>query len=138
MNLGHWITTLSLPESQPFGFIYLITNKINGKKYIGKKQCLTIVKKRPLKGKKNRRCEEKETDWKEYTSSSRELNEDIVKYGKENFLFEIIMWCNSKFELSYYEAKIQFEQEVLLKEDFYNGIINLRVSKPKTYNRLQV
>lgn len=129
-DLGHWITKLTVPEN-PYGFIYLITNLVNTKKYIGKKQILTKRKKPPLKGKKRKRTSIIETDWKEYTSSSNELNEDILKFGKENFKFEILKFCNSKSELAYYEAKEQFDREVLLKEDYYNGIINLRIGKIK-------
>jgi len=132
MDLGHWKTEL-LHEctSIPFGFIYEITCTVNSKKYIGKKQCVTLLKRRPLKGKKNKRIEERETDWRIYTSSSRELNEDIIKYGKDKFTFQIIKWCYSKFDLAYSEAKIQFEKEVLLRDEYYNGIINLRVGRPK-------
>jgi hypothetical protein len=133
MDIGHWSTNLLLEDNIPYGFIYKITCLLNNKKYIGKKQCRSIFKRRPLKGKKNKRREVIETDWRTYTSSSRELNEDIVKYGKENFKFEIIELCDSKFALAYREAKIQFEEEVLLRDDYYNGIINLRVSKPKNY-----
>lgn len=134
MDLGHWYTSIIIEEGNiPYGFIYKITCSTNNRKYIGKKQCKTILKRRPLKGKKNKRCEVIETNWKEYTSSSRELNEDIIKYGKDNFKFEILELCDSKFALAYREAKIQFEEEVLLRDDFYNGIINLRVSKPKNY-----
>jgi len=132
-NFGHWI--LSLENNQeivkPYGFIYLITNNISGKKYIGKKQCLTTLKRKPLKGKKNKRHEEKETDWKEYTSSCRELNEDIKLHGKDSFTFEILKWCESKFDLAYSEIKMQIEREVLFNEQYYNGIINIRVSRPK-------
>jgi hypothetical protein len=133
MDFGHWHTSLIIEEGkQPYGFIYRITNLINNKKYIGKKQCLTILKKRPLKGKRNKRHEIKETDWKIYTSSSKELNADIILHGKDKFKFEILQWCSSKWELSYCEAKLQFELEVLLRDDYYNGIINLRVGrKPK-------
>jgi hypothetical protein len=132
MDLGHWISNIIIEEGDvPYGFIYKITCLSNNRKYIGKKQCQSILKKRPLKGKKNKRHEIKETDWKSYTSSSRELNEDIERYGKENFRFEIIELCDSKFALAYKEAKIQFEEEVLLRDDYYNGIINLRVSRPK-------
>ena len=134
MDLGHWSTTLITEDSDiPYGFIYLITCIPTGKKYIGKKQCKTVLKRRPLKGKKNKRHEVIETDWKTYTSSSRELNEDIAKYGKDKFKFEIIELCDSKFALAYREAKLQFDKEVLLRDDYYNGIINLRVSKPKNY-----
>lgn len=134
MDLGHWHTNLILESDEvPYGFIYKITCLQTGKKYIGKKQCKTVLKRRPLKGKKNKRHEVIETDWKTYTSSSRELNEDIAKYGKDKFKFEIIEFCDSKFALAYREAKIQFDEEVLLRDDFYNGIINLRVSKPKNY-----
>lgn len=130
MDLGHWNTNIIIEEGkQPYGFIYLITNITNNKKYIGKKQCQTIVKRAPLKGKKNKRHDIKETDWKSYTSSSRELNNDIETLGKSNFRFEILKWCNSKWELSYFEAKLQFELEVLLRDDYYNGIINLRIGR---------
>ncbi|MGA1049415.1 MAG: hypothetical protein ACO3UU_15540 [Minisyncoccia bacterium] len=129
------MTSLITEEgSVPFGFIYEITCKLNGRKYIGKKQCKKFIKRQPLKGKKNRRIEEVESDWREYTSSSRELNEDIAKLGKENFEFKIIKWCDSKFDLAYSEAKIQFDREVLLKDEYYNGIINLRVGRPKKRN----
>lgn len=135
MDIGHWTTTLDLEEGKlPYGFIYKITCICNSKSYIGKKQCKTIFKRKPLKGKKNKRHEERETDWKIYTSSSRELNEDILLYGKVNFKFEIIRLCESKFELAYFEAKIQFEEEVLLRDDYYNGIINIRLGKPKNGN----
>lgn len=140
MDLGHWITLVNtIDEVVPYGFIYKITCLSNSKSYIGKKQCKTIFKRKPLKGKRNKRHEERETDWKTYTSSSRELNEDIVTYGKNNFKFEILRFCKSKFELSYFEAKLQFEEEVLFRDDYYNGIINLRIGKPKNGNdyRLQ-
>lgn len=134
MDLGHWNTSLIIEEGNiPYGFIYKITCIPSNKKYIGKKQCKSVLKRRPLKGKKNKRHEIIETDWKTYTSSSRELNEDILKYGIESFKFEILELCDSKFALAYREAKIQFDEEVLLRNDYYNGIINLRVSKPKRY-----
>lgn len=134
MDLGHWNTNIIIEEGiVPYGFIYKITCVPTGKKYIGRKQCKNIIKSKPLKGKKNKRHKIVETEWRSYTSSSRELNEDIVKYGKDSFNFEIIELCESKFALAYKEAKIQFEEEVLLRDDYYNGIINLRVSKPKNY-----
>lgn len=130
IDLGHWITSLVLsPDDSPYGFIYVITNLIDNKRYFGKKQIKTIKKLKPLKGKKNKRHFDAETDWKTYMSSSNELNQDIVKLGKDNFKFEIIRFCDSKFELAYFEAKIQFDNEVLLKDGFYNGIINCRIGR---------
>ena len=63
----------------------------------------------------------------------------MITYGKDNFKFEILRFCKSKFELSYFETKLQFEEEVLFRDDYYNGIINLRISRPKNGNdyRLQ-
>ena len=128
-DLGHWEGILEENTDLPYGFIYKITNLTNDKKYIGKKQCKSIRKRPPLKGKKNKRRYEVETDWKSYTSSSNQLNEDLEVLGKDSFRFEVLRWCDSKWELSYYEAKLQFEEEVLLKDDYYNGIINLRIGK---------
>jgi hypothetical protein len=130
VNLGHWQSNLQIDESNiPFGFIYLITNTVSGKKYIGKKQMKSVLKREPLKGKKNKRHFDIETDWREYTSSSNDLNEDIQKIGKDKFTFEIIKLCDSKFDLAFSEAKLQFENDVLLRDDFYNGIINCRIGK---------
>ncbi len=132
-NLGHWVYNgkkEDIPEDF-FGFIYLITNLVNGKKYIGKKQARTVIKRPPLKGKTNKRHVLKETDWKTYTSSSDQLNHDIIEYGKDKFRFEIVKLCCSKSELAYEELKLQLDHDVLLREDYYNGIINVRLSKIK-------
>lgn len=130
MDLGHWVTTLDPPESF-FGFIYRITRLSDGKSYIGKKQARTIRKMKPLKGKKLKRHKEVETDWKTYRGSSPALNEDIEKDGEDGFKFEIIRFCDCKWELSYYEAEAQFSEKVLFFPDkFYNGIINLRINRP--------
>ena len=131
VDLGHWEGVLEESTDLPYGFIYKITNLTNDKKYIGKKQCQSIRKRPPLKGKKNKRHEKIETDWKTYTSSSNELNKDLEQLGKDNFKVEILRWCNSKWELSYYEARLQFKEEVLLRNDYYNGIINVRIGGRK-------
>ena len=130
MDLGHWITNETFDSTiLPYGFIYRITNLVSGKVYFGKKQIKSVKKLKPLKGRKNKRHFDIETDWKTYTSSSNDVNEDIVKLGKDKFAFEILRFCESKFELAYYEAKIQFEHDVLLKKGFYNGIINCRIGR---------
>lgn len=129
MDTGHWTIHGTIPEDA-FGFIYEITNTVNQKKYIGKKQMVKRIKRAPLKGKKRKRIDLVESDWKTYTGSSDRLNADIEEHGKEAFTFEILKFCNSKFELSYFESKIQFERDVLLSENYYNGIINCRIGRP--------
>ena len=131
MDLGHWILEETVKfDENAFGFIYEITNTVTNKKYIGKKQCFSKYKKKPLKGRKNKRIEIKDSDWKTYTSSSLELNQDITKYGKEKFLFKIIKTCGSKWELAYFEIKEQISRDVLFRDDYYNGIINVRIGRP--------
>lgn len=129
MDTGHWKVYQAVPEDA-FGFIYEIVNIINGKKYIGKKQMKRKIRRLPLKGKKRKRVDYVDSDWKTYTGSSDALNIDIAANGKDKFVFKILKFCNSKFELSYFEAKMQFEKDVLLNEDYYNGIINCRIGKP--------
>ena len=135
IDLGHWQLKPQLEwDNNAFGFIYLITNLTNNKKYIGCKMLQKVIKRKPLKGKKNKRHETIESDWKTYTSSSNELNKDIESLGKENFKFEIIDFAYSKSHLKYLEAKYQFDNDVLLSENWYNGIINVRVGKIKINN----
>jgi hypothetical protein len=130
LDCGHWkcLSGVCVDEGM-FGFIYEIANTVTGKKYIGKKQCFQQIKRNPLKGKKRRRIEKKTSDWKTYTGSCNELNSDIEVYGKNKFSFTIIKVCNSKWGLAYYEIKEQIERGVLLSDDFYNGIINVRIGK---------
>ncbi len=113
------------------GFVYLITNLTNGKKYIGKKLAKFKVTKKPLKGKKNKRRSTKESDWRTYWGSSDKLNADVEHLGPENFTREILFYCTSRGELSYLEAKEQFDRKVLETEEYYNGIINVRVGSSK-------
>ncbi len=131
-SLGHWTCNIDIPQEY-YGFIYLITNKTNDRKYIGKKQCKSKRKKPLRKGKKKRESVVKETDWMTYTSSCNELNDDIAKIGKENFIFEILRFCNSKWELGYYEIQEQINRQVLFTAEYYNGIINCRLGKLKQY-----
>jgi len=113
------------------GFIYLITNKINGRKYIGKKIFWNKKKIKPRKGYKKGRIEYKESNWREYNGSSKELLQDIEKFGIQNFRKEIIKLCKSKWEMSYYEAKEQFNKDVLLGDNYYNAWISCKIYKQK-------
>jgi hypothetical protein len=108
-------------------FVYLITNKTNGMMYVGKKLAKFKVTKAPLKGKKNKRRSTKESDWREYWGSSDRLNADVEQLGPENFTREILHFCPSRGIASYLEAKEQFERKVLETDDYYNGIINVRI-----------
>jgi hypothetical protein len=109
------------------GFVYLITNLTNNRKYVGKKLARFKTTKPPLKGKKNKRRGYKESDWRDYWGSSDKLNEDVAALGTDKFTREIIYFCKSRAELSYLEAREQFERRVLETDDYYNGIINVRV-----------
>ena len=113
------------------GFVYLITNLTNDKKYVGKKLARFKVTRPPLKGKKNKRRSSKESDWKTYWGSSDHLNADVASLGDDNFIREILHYCQSRGMLSYLEAKEQFDREVLLSDEYYNGIINVRVGSSK-------
>lgn len=112
-----------------YGFIYRITNLTNGYDYVGRKYFKTIKKRPPLKGKKNKRLETIETDWKDYWGSSSRLVADILALGKDQFKREIIHLCTSRGETNYMEAHYQFMEEVLLREDNYNGIIQIKLGK---------
>ena len=112
-----------------YGFIYRITNTTNGYDYVGRKYFTTVKKRPPLKGKKNKRRETVETDWKEYWGSSPRLQADIDTLGKDKFTREIIHLCKSRGETNYMEAYYQFTEGVLLREDNYNGIIQIKLGK---------
>jgi|TARA_B100001094_G_C18124375_1_gene768639 hypothetical protein len=109
------------------GFVYLITNKTNNKKYIGKKLAKFKTTKPPLKGRKNKRRGYKESDWKSYWGSSDNLQADVDALGSENFTREILYLCTGRGEMSYLEAREQFDRRVLESNEYYNGIINVRV-----------
>jgi hypothetical protein len=133
----------NLPDdySNIFGFVYIITNnhpdiiKNNGKRYyIGKKQCMKRVKKKPLKGKTRNRIQFKDNDVEKYWGSSKELLSDIEKYGIENFTREVIELCDSKFHMTYSELHWQILTNSLMDNRFYNGILNCRIAiVPKNY-----
>lgn len=108
-------------------FVYLITNLKTGKKYIGKK--LTEFTKTTVKKGKRKKIKY-ESDWRDYWSSSAEVQKDVNELGQENFKREIIHFCLNKGSASYFEAKEQFLNEVLENPDqWYNGQIQVRVHR---------
>lgn len=109
------------------GFVYLITNLTNDRKYVGKKLAKFKKVRPPLKGKKNKRRSKVESDWRDYWGSSDNLLADVAELGQDKFKREILYLCPSRGIMSYLEAKEQFDRRVLETDEYYNGIINVRV-----------
>ena len=125
-----WLYQNQIVEEIPegyIGFVYLVTNLKTGQKYIGKKLAQFKRTKPPLKGKKLKRRSVVESDWRDYWGSSDRLNADVQQLGPENFTREILYYCTSKAEMSYIEAREQFDRRVLESDEYYNGIINCRI-----------
>ena len=131
----------SLPE-ECVGFVYLITNKLSGRKYIGKKLAkfsrttYRVVKLKNGKKKKKKIRNKIDSDWQTYYGSSPELSKDVEALGTENFTREILFYCTSKSECSYIEAREQFRHKVLESDDYYNGHIQVRVHGSHIKNKL--
>jgi hypothetical protein len=128
---GHWN---NLPEdfdpNHWFGFVYLITNTENQKKYIGKKQIHSYRRKK-IKGRKNRKRTITESKWRDYTGSCDDLNDDIALLGKNTFTFEVLHLCKTKGELTYSEVEYQIKLNVLSaqlngEKEYYNSNIMSR------------
>jgi len=109
------------------GFVYMITELDTGKKYIGKKffwkpKILPVTKSR-----KRRVRTRVESDWRTYYGSNKEVQTLVESKGKNNYKREILRLCKSKGECSYYEAKLQFQYDVLLSDEFYNEFIGCKI-----------
>jgi hypothetical protein len=127
-DYGHWVALSERPAGA-HGFIYAIFGP-TGRQYIGRKQLISVSTKLPP-GKSRRVKSYKESDWRGYTSSCRELLDDISLYSKEAFTFVIYDWCMGRGILTYRECQEQWDNEVLSRvtnEDgderlWYNGNI---------------
>lgn len=113
------------PDNQ--GFVYCITELDTGKKYIGKK---FFWKPKILPVNKTRKRRVKtvvESDWKKYYGSSKEVQALVEAKGVDNFKREILQLCATKGECSYWEAKLQFQYDVLLSDEYYNEFIGCKI-----------
>tara|TARA_Y200000002_G_scaffold362709_1_gene350055 strand:- start:785 stop:1186 length:402 start_codon:yes stop_codon:yes gene_type:complete len=109
------------------GFVYQITELDTDKKYIGKKN-FWKPKTLPITKTRKRRVRTRiESDWKQYYGSSNEVCRLVEERGTEKFKREIIKLCKTKGEMSYHEAKMQFDNDVLLREDYYNNFIGCKI-----------
>ena len=109
------------------GFVYQITELDTGKKYIGKK-FFWKPKTLPVTKTRKRRVKTRvESDWKVYYGSSAEVKLLVEKKGACNYRRDILKLCKTKGECSYYEAKLQFQYDVLLSDDYYNEFIGCKI-----------
>ena len=119
-----------------YGFVYLIENKLNGRKYIGRKYLWQF---RTPKGKK--RKVKSESNWKEYYGSCPELKEDIDKLGRENFSRTILSLHKTKGKTNFEETRQLFFNNVLTEgldeggPAFYNSNILNRYFRKDYYER---
>jgi hypothetical protein len=124
------------------GFVYLITNNITGRRYIGKKLAKfskTTYKVVKLKNgnKKRKKIKSKiDSDWQTYYGSNDQLNQDIKSLGADNFTREILFYCRSRAECSYVEAREQFNHRVLESDNWYNGQIVCRIHGSHIKNKI--
>lgn len=109
------------------GFVYMLTDTVTGKRYIGKKFFWSTKKLPPLKGKKRKRTVKSQSDWLTYCSSNNEIKAIVEKEGLSRFKREILKLCKTKGECTYWESKLQFQYDVLLDDTFYNDFIMCRI-----------
>jgi group I intron endonuclease len=87
----------------PYGFIYISTNLINGKRYLGQKIF--------------------DRKWKDYLGSGSVFKHAVKKYGKENFSRDIIHVCYSPEELNAVEYDLSVLFNVVASDDWYNVVL---------------
>jgi len=109
-----------------YGFIYEIECLENSKLYLGRKY-FTKAGTKQVKGKK--RKTRKESDWKDYYGSSPRMLEDVEKFGKDKFVRRIVRLCKTRGETNYWEAKLQFANEVLESDKYYNDNILVKFTR---------
>ena len=119
-----------------FGFVYLITNTQNNRRYIGRKYFWSF---RTPKGKK--RKVKQESDWKKYYGSCPELKEDVEHYGRGVFRRTILSLHKTKGRTNFEETRQLFINGVLTESldtgepAYYNSNILSRYFRKDYYGR---
>ena len=108
------------------GFVYVITNETNGRRYLGKK-LLKFKRTKKIKGKKKKLLVD--SDWRDYWGSNKVLIEEVKALGPEKFKREILRLCKARGEMNYFEAKYQFVMGVLESDDWVNEWIMVKVHR---------
>ena len=109
-----------------YGFVYIITNETNGRRYVGRKY-FTKAGYKTVKGK--RKKIRVSSGWEDYYGSNKTLLEDVKTLGAENFTRTILMLCKSRSECAYYETHFIFQFEALLSDRWYNEWVTCKISK---------
>ena len=115
-----------------FGFVYRITNICTGRAYVGKKVLYnnlnkTLTQKEiaawvgPGRVPKLKKVQ-KESDWKGYWGSNKEIKRDLKELGEECFTREILTLCKTKKQLTYYEVYWQMCLNVLGTDSYNDNI----------------
>lgn len=121
------ITSIEQVPEGAMGFVYLLTNLETGRRYIGKKYLYserkTKLGKKEVAALENKRLKKwkmvkKESEWLNYASSSEEIKKEIAE-GVQ-FSKIILQWTYSKMETYYLEVKLQFKNDVLESDEWYN------------------
>ena len=113
-------------DGTSFGFVYLIENLINNRKYIGRKYFSKAGTKQ-VNGKK--RKIRKPSDWETYYGSNETLKREVAELGEHNFRRTILHLCESKSVCSYLETWEIFTRNALLTETYYNDWVTVKVRK---------
>ena len=93
----HWVGEVD-PDTY-YGFVYLITNTVTDRKYIGRKFYHAYKKRKRFK----------ESNWRVYAGSCKPLKEDMQRMGKDKFTFEII--CNYKTRGGVVSGEVHFQTD---------------------------
>jgi hypothetical protein len=120
-----------LDPKKNIGFVYLITNLVNGRLYIGKKLFFSS-KSKQVKGKKKKF--KVESDWRSYYGSNGAIQQDVKDLGPDNFKREILYLCSSKSECSYWEAYEQFTRKAILDQKYYNDWLTCKITRKHLKN----